>query len=140
MAAATGGCRHVPPPRGCVVAVCVVWVRADARAAGGFGLTISPRHVPVVVIARAREALQIRGWVDPSVDTNGRRGKSGGRQMWLELGRVSGVDSGVGVHRRPVVLGAVPGEGARRCQGRGGPAMESVIDANILKLALSEII
>ena len=59
-----------------VVAVCDVWARACARVVGGLCLAIARRHVAVVVIIRTREALQIREWVDPSVDTNGRRGES----------------------------------------------------------------
>ena len=59
-----------------VVAVCGVWARACARVVGGVCLAIARRHVSVVVIIKTREALQIREWVDPSVDTNGRRGES----------------------------------------------------------------
>ena len=59
-----------------VVAVCDVWARASAHVVGGVRLAIARRHVSVVVIIRTREALQVREWANPSVDTNGRRGES----------------------------------------------------------------
>ena len=59
-----------------VVAVCDVWARACARVVGGVRLAIARRHVSVVVIIRTREAFQVRERVNPSVDTNGRRGES----------------------------------------------------------------
>ena len=64
-----------------VVAVCGVWAHARARAVGGVRIAIVRGHVSVVVIEiviiRTREALQVRGRVSPSVDTNDRRGGGG---------------------------------------------------------------
>ena len=58
-----------------------MWVHARARAVGGVRIAIVRGHVSVVVveivITRAREALQVRGRVSPSVDTNDRRGGGG---------------------------------------------------------------
>ena len=70
---ATHGCCAAPPWWLCVACG---RARACARVVGGVCLAIARRHVSVVVIIRTREALQIREWVNPGVDTNGRRGES----------------------------------------------------------------
>ena len=63
------------------VAMCDAWAHARARAVGGVRIAIVRGHVSVVVIEiviiRTREALQVRGRVSPSVDTNDRRGDGG---------------------------------------------------------------
>ena len=57
--------------------MCGVWARARARVVGEVRLAIARRHVPVVVIIRTCEALQVRERVSPRVDTNGRHGGGG---------------------------------------------------------------